>query len=443
MRSRTLAGVLILLSLSFLFIASLRMETHLFNLQGFQVDSKLIYLILASGTLGALLMFFLFSILPEKSRGGKATAKDARSTVHQVEAAIQLGEHEKAESLLAGLSGANSRCWQAKKIAGDVAVQQGDWSGAEKLYREAFRSDPQQPVVLFALASLYESQGMIARAEDFYREVLRVAPLSLEAVLRLRILAVSDQRWQDALHWQEYLEHHLPRRLSDPEEEMVSVGIRFEFAESESRNGAYRTAQALLKFVLRMQNAFVPAYVLSGEILDKMQNPSAALRAWERGFERTKAPVLLQRIGEHLLRQGKPEKVIDFLQSAAAANPHDFLLEFCLADLFMRMEMVPESIHVFEHILQTAPDWHPVVIRLALLYRRTGQPERAADLLQRIIGTGESISGFLWECYICNTMYPEYRSMCLECLSWNGINLHQHQAVHKESMNEKSTAYPV
>lgn len=431
--------------MSFLFIASLRMETHLFNLQGFQVDSKLIYLILASGTLGALLMFFLFSILPEKSQGGKAavSSKDALTTVHQVEAAIQLGEREKTDSLLAGLSGADPRSWQTKKIAGDVAVQQGDWSGAEKLYREAYKSDPQQPAVLFALASLYDSQGMIARAEDFYREVLRVAPLSREAVLRLRMVAVSDQRWRDALHWQEYLEHHLPRRFSDPEEEMVSVGIRFELAESESRQGTYRTAQALLKFVLRMQNAFVPAYLLSGEILDKMQNPSAALRAWERGFERTKAPVLLQRVGEHLLRHGKPEKAIEFLQRAAAAHPHDSLLEFCVADLFMRMEMVPESIHVFEHILQAAPDWHPVVIRLASLYRRTDQPERAADLLQKIIGTGELISGFLWECYICNTMYPEYRSMCLECLSWNGINLHQNQAVYKESMNEKSTAYPV
>jgi len=284
---------------------------------------------------------------------------------------------------------------------------------------------------------------MIARAQDFYREVLRFAPLSLEAVLRLRMLAVSDQKWRDALHWQEYLEHHLPRRLSDPEEEMKGVGIRFELAESEFRNDAYRTAQALLKYVLRMENAFVPAHLLSGEILEKMQNPSAAMRAWERGFERTKAPVLLQRIGDQLLRQGKPEKAIEYLRSAAAANPHDLLLEFCLADLFMRMEMVPESIHMFEHIQQAAPDWYLVAIRLASLYRRTGQPERAADLLQRMIGTGELISGFPWKCYICNTTYPEYRSLCLECLSWNGVNIHQNQAVHMESMNEKSTAYPV
>ncbi len=421
------------------------MEVRLFNLHGFQVDSKLIYVILASGTLGALLMFFLFSTLPEGSRRSETSvsSKGPHCPFHQIEAAMQLGEHEKAKSLLAGISGSDAQSWQARRIAGDMAAQRGDWSGAEKLYREAFKADPQQPVVLFALARFYDSQGLTARAQDFYQEVLQLAPHSLEALLRLRMLAVSDQKWEDALHWQEYVEHHLPKRLSDSEEEMNGVGIRFELAHAEFRNGAYRTAQALLKYVLRMQNGFVPAHLLSGEILDKMQNPSAALRVWERGFEQTRAPVLLQRIGEHLLRQGKPEKAIEFLRSVAAANPHDLFLEFCLADLFLRMEMVPEAIHVFGHILQAAPDWHLPATRLASLYRRTGQPERAADLLQKVVGAGDLISGFTWQCYTCHTMYPEYRSLCLECLSWNGINIHQNQAVRMESMNEKSTAYPV
>ncbi len=445
MRSRPLAGVLVLLSLSFLFIASLRMGTHLFNFQAFHVESKLIYVIVASATFGALLMFFLFSIFPDRSRRSDPAvfSGDPSSALQQAATAVQLREYDEAEALLSGISRSGPESWHEKKIAGDLALQKGDWTQAETLFREAFHVAPQQPAVLFALANLYESQGMTARAQDFYRHVLQFAPDSLETVLRLRMLAVSDQKWQDAFHWQEYLERHLPSRLSDPEERMSGVGIRFEFAESEFRNGAYRTAQALLKYILRMDHSFVPGHLLAGEILTRLENPSAALRAWERGFEQTKAPVLLQRIGEHFLRQGRPEKAIDFLRGAAARNPEDPLLEFCLADLYIRMEMLPESIRMLEHILSASSDWHLGRIRLASLYRRTGQPERAADLLQGTINTGELISGFPWQCYNCSTTYPEYRSCCLECLSWNAISLYQNQAVHMDSMNEKSTAYPV
>src|SRR5687767_12980056 len=117
MKSRWIAVLFILLFLIFLIVVSRRLGAPLLNLQLFQLESKLIYIILSSVALGALLLFLLVALFPPWSRDrqehrGAVPVVKATRKMAQVQTALQLGDWHKANDLLSTVSETDPDYWQ-------------------------------------------------------------------------------------------------------------------------------------------------------------------------------------------------------------------------------------------------------------------------------------------------------------------------------------------
>jgi len=298
-------------------------------------------------------------------------------------------------------------------------------------------------VILLSLANLFEQQDQIEPARDLFLQVLQIVPESLEAIERLRAMAVREQDWQDAIIRQEMKEVRHPDETDSPQDSNWKIGIRFEVARQQAEAGEFRTAQALLKYIFRITDFFVPAWLLQGEILEKEQPGAGGLRSWEEGFRKTQNPVLVKQIAESFLVRNLPDRAIEFIRDVIREHPDDPRLSFCLGDLYGKLEMPGEAVRVFDGIRQRHPDWMLNNIVLADLHRTSGHLEKAADLYRKIAGSPECSSFHPWQCYNCNTTYIEYMGFCRNCLAWNTFNLNQNKAGSLDFGYEKSTALPL
>src|SRR5262249_36286852 len=183
-----------------------------------------------------------------------------------------------------------------------------------------------------------------------------------------------------------------------------------------------------LKHILRMSDSFTPVYLVTGDVHEKMENFAAAMKIWEKGFRATSSPALLQRMGGYFLSRDLPEQAIECYRRAIFVHPDDPILEFCLGALYRKLEMNQEAIKIFEVLDKRNPGWMLNRVMLASLQARSGQFEKAARTYHEIFDSGEIASILFWQCYNCNTTYVEYESFCVECLSWNTVNLNHTMA---------------
>ena len=437
MRGRIgLAIASILLLFIFLILARLDPNTHLFDLRYFKFETSFYFVSIIVLGLGAFFMFLFFAGLsPIRSRSTIVQASAPSEKVEtsdlgrSAQIALEAGDIARATALIAEVTPDHPDHWLAKKIAGDIAVLSGSNLKAEQLYQQSIReaSDEKQIPAMFALAQLCEEEGRFEEAEELYRRVLRILPKAIEAILHLRSIAIRNERWDQALGWQETLEREARPDSEDAEQRiMEGAGIRCELARSELERGSIKTASALMKHVSRMTNSYADAYVVSGEILQKSSGPTAGFRIWDRGFRETWSPVLLLRIGEYFLASGLPENAIEYYQNAARLRPDDPAIQYCLAELHARLEMNREAIKLFENLLQSNPGWPVAAKALADLYRKSGQDAKAAELLGQIVD-GQPVV-LQWQCYNCSITCDEYQGYCSECGRWNTIRFNLEQA---------------
>ena len=450
MRSRWIAILFALFFLVFLVDAFRRFNTPLLDPQLFQLESKLIYIILSSVGLGALLLFLLVAFFPPGSRNEANIAGDAPSSkrprkIALLQTALQLGDEVRAQELLSTMEETDPDFWQAKKIQGDLYAEKGEWSDASTAYREALLhcSGHEQALLQLCLGNVYDQQDDLDQARDLYLQAFKNAPRSEEVVHRLRNLAVREQNWKEAMTWQEYLEQTLSEDKGTPQELNWKLGIRYELAREAANSGNVKTAHALLKYIFRWTAYFTPAYLLQAEMQARQQTPLAGLKTYEQAFNKTQNPVILKKIGESFLMENEPQRAIDFLRDVVRKNASDPRAAFCLGDLFRKLEMTAEARRIFESVRQKHPDWLLNNIALAEIYDRDGAKEKALELYKGVVDNSEALSVQPWQCYNCNTTYQEYADFCMVCFQWNSVNLNQNKAGTMDFGYEKSTALPL
>lgn len=445
-RKAALAIAAPVLFLLFLIVAGLEQGTHLFDFRFFQVQSSLFFVVILFLGLGAFSMFVLFTMFPPKPRPAAAAqapralpAAKKHSILQRARMEVEMGNTAAAVEILAHVPPPDPDYGRARKFLGDLAAGESRFEQSESFYQEALKvsAGPERGPVMMALAELYELQEKVQMASDLYREVSRLAPDASAPVFRLRSLAVAANEWEEAIFWQAHLEEHFPEMLTGEDEEALRTGLRYEFAVSEYERGAFKNAQALVKNIFRMTDNFSPAYVLAGEILEKLDNGSAALKMWERGFQATGNPAILQRVSEAMLSQNLPEKAVEHFQRGVREMPGRPDLEYCLGELYLRLEMVQEARQLFERLHAQHPEWALTSRTLADLCSRAGEHRRAADLYRGVLDQEQRI--LPWACYSCNTTYERYRGRCSVCGEWNTVQINHHKAGSTD-MDAKNTA---
>ncbi len=446
MKNRWIGILFTLLFLIFLVSAARQLGAPFLDSRLFQLESKLLYVVLTSVAFGALLLFLLVTFFPPWTKKFEAKVSVPFTTpsrkLVQVQIALQLGDLRKAMELLSQVTETDADYWYALKIKGDLHAEKGEFAEATQFYRNALKlsSGLEHAVLLLSLGILFEQQDQFEQARDLYGQVLQSSPQSMEAIHRLRNLAVREQDWKEAMTWQERKEQLFLQETETPQESNWKIGIRYELARSAAQTANHKTAQALLKYIFRLTDYFTPAYLLQAEIHERQQNFVLALRAYEDGFLKTQSPAILRKIGESFLLQNLPQRAIELLREVVWNHPEDPRVAFCLGDLYRKLEMTEEATRILEGIRQKHPDWLLSNIALAELYERSGQSQKALQLYKGLGDGTEVLSTQPWQCYNCNTTYRDYTGFCSCCFEWNSINLNQNKAGTLDFGYEKSTA---
>jgi predicted Zn-dependent protease len=232
--------------------------------------------------------------------------------------------------------------------------------------------------------------GEYSVAEQTYREIIRDYPGFAEAYGGLATALTRQQRSEEA----GLLLLEAGQGLVQTDE--VELGIRYleRAAELTPASSAIRAA---LGYALLQGNRHREAIVELHAAVDQGADQPIvrlylAASYWEAGqFDEAEAAyrrlvsaqgsagsAARRSLGALLLFRGQPERALPILLTALGEDPQSSMLRFDLARAFEEAGRVVEAREMLESLLMEAPDFYQAHYRLARLYRRLGDVERAA-----------------------------------------------------------------
>jgi predicted Zn-dependent protease len=308
-------------------------------------------------------------------------------------------------------------------LHGDVLRRKGDADEALQVHKRASVLYPRSVVVLFGLAEDYEALGDSEVAEQIRDRILRDFPgLGLRILRARRDRALEAGEWHNAERLQERISTLQPEDSEAREDRAVKLGLTYQRAVADLENDRFAEAARRLDDVLERESRFVPALILRGEAQVLQGHPEVAVDYWRQGFRDTGSPVFLQRIEDHFIERGLPIEAIDTLHQIINASESTLLPRFFLGRLFYRLEMLDEALRTLQDLaeeISVSPTYH---LLLARIHHRRGDLSAAVVSYLKCVQEAELVgSGFI--CRACHRRYGDWRDRCVECGSWNSVEL--------------------
>jgi len=244
-------------------------------------------------------------------------------------AAFQRGDLNAARTTLKGFSHP-----KAVHLLALVEKAAGNFDDAERLFKKAAKSDPQDPEIANNQAVLAMQLGRNSAAEKAFRRALAIKPDFQQAATGLGRLLIDSKRWEDAGAV------YAPLLASAPQD----VTVRYGYATVQLERGAAETAESMFLALLS-----------SG-------NDAPQIR-----FMRARA----------LLELGRTAEALDELRESYAQGPSDLCLRVYAGALWMTGDR-----NGFAQLLEAAAERPEIVITAADLYRQAGQADKAVYILQ-------------------------------------------------------------
>ena len=243
-------------------------------------------------------------------------------------AAFQRGDLDAARTSLTGFSHP-----KAVHLLALVEKAAGHFDVAETLFANAAKSEPNDPEIANNQAVLAMRLGQTAKAETAFRRALAIKPDFQQAETGLGRLLIDSKRWDDAAAIYGPLLARAPQ----------DVAVRYGYATVQLELGDAEAAEAMFLALLS-----------SGNELPEIR------------FMHARA----------LLELGRTEEALDDLEKSYASGPGDLCLRVYAGALWMT-----ENHDGFGELLESAAERAELVITAADLYRQSGQPEKAVEIL--------------------------------------------------------------
>ena len=427
-----LLGVLLVVYVSFLTPLNLDLLVQPLKLGselGIPLYAALVLVFLA-GLLPAVTALLVSSLKRDlRQRRDRRRSREIESLDHRFRRATDFhldGQLSKAAALLDELLTERPEHFATLLRFGQVLRQQGNTTEALEVHRRASVLYPRSVSLLYQLAEDYDAVGEAQVATEIRNRILRdFRDHGLNVMRRRRDRAMADEEWDEAMRWHEQIGARL-KETGDADglerEQSVSQGLTYQRGVALLEKDRSAEAATIFRELLEREPLFVPAGIMLGEAELMQDNEEAALDDWRQGFKRTGSPVFLQRIEDYHIEAEAPAQAIKTLRSLIAHTENDVMLRFFLGRLYYRLEMHDEALKALERIgerLDDSPTYHFLLGRIR--QRRSDQLGAMARYLTCLKRLGVSSVNF--GCQVCDTPYSEWNARCVECGSWNSIDL--------------------
>ena len=275
---------------------------------------------------------------------------------------------------------------------------------------------------LYSLAADYEESGADENAKAVLNRIIELNPKrSLNASRQFRALCMREGSWDRAWEIQQRIEEQLSEMgRSAKSEKKYHLAIRLMLAKGHMDENRPREAIGILRRLVRMDPAFVPAHLRLGKALLALGQPEAAVEAWEEGWQATGHPVFLTTIEDHYLKEEQPRRAIEALKAAVWRGKQDIVPRFFLGKLYFRLEMLDEALDEFGRMKSRVTYFPALHYHLARILERHGNYREAIRELETLLAQAEGLRAE-YACSVCSKRFAAWSERCDRCGEWNSL----------------------
>lgn len=307
---------------------------------------------------------------------------------------------------------------------GDIAFAQKDLKTAKDLYMKAKEIRPQNVEVQFSLEKVFESEQKWQEAIRYLDNILEDDSGNPKALYRKRDIFEQNRNWISLMETQYKI---LKSDISDEDKQKEYknlLGYKYELGRYYLERGEIDKSKKLLRNIIKVDKNFIAAYLALAESYLRENDIGEAEKLLLKGYEETSSIVFLIRLEDFFIDIGEPGRIIDIYRREARKNSKEPKLQFLLAKLYYRLEMIDYAFEAAVNIDTTALDYPDVHILLGNIYERRFQYDRATEAFKKALTRTERpllISPFC--CSSCNFSSKEWLGRCPGCKQWNTLTL--------------------
>jgi tetratricopeptide (TPR) repeat protein len=330
------------------------------------------------------------------------------------------------------------------------------YSVAQDMLAKVLEYDPANFNTLLRLGDIHSNQGDFGKAEEYYFKAKEVKPRSIEVLLSLERVAEIQQNWQEAIKyldsildidsdnisilykkrdiyerinkWEELMDVQLKIlkcKLSEEEEKEENeklLGYKYELGRYYIKEGSIDKALKILKSILKSDKNFTAAYLSLADAYVTEGNIKEVKAILMKGYEETSSLVFLVRLEDYYIKDGEPGSIIDIYQKAIQKSQKDVRLQFFLAKLYYRLEMIDyalDTINTLDPVVLDSPDMHAL---LGSVYERRSEHEKATEEFKKALNVDKPLM-VPYCCSNCHFISLDWSGRCPECMNWNTLVL--------------------
>ncbi|MEK6527808.1 MAG: tetratricopeptide repeat protein [Nitrospirota bacterium] len=305
---------------------------------------------------------------------------------------------------------------------GDIAFNTGNPVKAKEFYTKAKELRPQSVEALFSLEKVFEAEQRWLEALRYLDNILEIDEGNPKALYRKREIYETNRNWEALLAVQyKILKIDIPQADKQKEHKNLQ-GYRYELGRYNLEKGDTDKAKKILRVIIKMDKDFVAAYLALAEAYLKDGDVEEAENLLIKGYEVTSALVFLARLEDFFIAVGEPGRIIDLYQKTILKNPKDQKLQFFLAKLYYRLEMIDYAFETIMGIDATTTDYRDLHILLGNIYERRSQYDKAGVEFKKAL-KAEMPLLIPFCCSDCNYTSNEWTGRCPTCQHWNTLKL--------------------
>lgn len=221
---------------------------------------------------------------------------------------------------------------------------------------EAEKLAPDEPIVKFALAELYYSEGKYESAIKLYLNLIKQGQLSISNVNLVERLGVSYAHVGNFENAIGYLEQIKPIDMTPD--------VLFETGFTYLQLGNYAKSIEIFEMLRDTDNQYASLYIYLGEAFEKDNKPEDALITYQEGL---------------------------------SVDEYNVILYLKAADIAAKLGKMDLTVKYLEKGNQVNPDNMEVVTKLSEIYVKDGQFEKDVDFLSDYLSDNNLVPQLYWD----------------------------------------------
>lgn len=268
---------------------------------------------------------------------------------------------------------------------------------------------------LYDLALDYKKAGLLDRAINTFKEVIRKDPAKKEAYLELANLYQSLKDWQAAYETIERLS-----KFTKEDYSLMLAHFLVEIGKKHQKEGNKKEAESFYKKAIKTNKKCTDAYLHLGDLYFEEKNFKKAFNIWENVIELTPEYSFLvySRLEKHF-SEIKDEKAFNkFIKIIEEKKERDIFSSIFIGKFCLIKKDLEKAKFYFNEVLEEEPSQPSASQFMAQILLEEGKTQEAIELLKKI---PETLPKQIYQCSHCGYESIKLYWHCPKCGEWDTI----------------------